>query len=263
MIYVLSRAAGPTVRPFVALEIRRAVRNRRFIVFTIGFPLVLYLLYTTAGVATSGSADHDPIVGGMHFSAYFMVSMASFAAMSAAFTVGGIRLSMERASGWVRQLRVTPLPAATYVVGKVLVALAIMLPALVLVALAAVLANGVSLSLDIWVRLVLSIWLGSLPLVALAILLGYLFDVEAAQAAQMVLLFGLSIFGGLFIPVQSLPDALATIARMTPTYQLADLGWRAIVGRAPELGGVALLIGYTAVFGALVAWRYRADERSR
>jgi ABC-2 type transport system permease protein len=50
---------------------------------------------------------------------------------------------------------------------------------------------------------------------------------------------------------------------MTPSYQLGDLGWRALHGQAPDLAGLALLAGYTALFGGLVAWRYRTDERRR
>jgi hypothetical protein len=43
---------------YLALEIRRAVRNRRYLFFAIGFPVVFYLLYT--GVLIGKNAPADP-----------------------------------------------------------------------------------------------------------------------------------------------------------------------------------------------------------
>ena len=43
------RRAIPALRPFLAylrLELRRALRNRRFLVMTVVLPVVIYVLYT-------------------------------------------------------------------------------------------------------------------------------------------------------------------------------------------------------------------------
>ncbi len=55
--------------------------------------------------------------------AYILVSMALYgAALTAA--AGGSMVAMERAMGWSRQLRLTPLNPVVYIVMKALVALA-------------------------------------------------------------------------------------------------------------------------------------------
>ena len=72
----------------------------------------------------------------------------------------------------------------------------------------------------------------SLPFAALGLLIGYLFDADSAQGAMMVTLFGLAILGGLWAPISSFPDTLATIGRMLPSFRLADLGRDAVTGRA-------------------------------
>src|SRR5512146_943055 len=96
-------AAAP-FRAYLRLEVRRSLRNRRYLVFTIVFPVMLYVLYT-AILPTSG----DGTVGGLTWPVYFLVSMASYGAIGAAMSQAA-PIAIERRQGWARQLRVTPLP---------------------------------------------------------------------------------------------------------------------------------------------------------
>jgi len=131
----------------------------------------------------------------------------------------------------------------------------------VLVLAAGALVNGVSLTPLEWVAAFAGLALGSLPFAALGILIGYVFDADSAQGGMMVTYFGLAILGGLWAPVASFPSVLVTIAHVLPSYHFADLGWRALAGRAPDPVDVAVLLAWAAAFGALVIWRYRAEER--
>ena len=58
---------------FVRLEVRRALRNRRYAMFAVAFPVVFYALYT--GVLSGASADASALVGGIPWRTYFMVSI--------------------------------------------------------------------------------------------------------------------------------------------------------------------------------------------
>ena len=95
-------------------EINRLRRNRRYLIFTVGLPVVLYLLWAKAGKTAYG----------IDFSAYYMVAMATFGAFAGALNGNAIRISEERKVGWIRQLRLTPLPASGYVIAKILTAMA-------------------------------------------------------------------------------------------------------------------------------------------
>ena len=64
---------------YAQLEVRRVFRNRRYVIFGMGFPVVFYLLYT--GVLQRGQ-NVGPIEG-TPWPAYFMVSMASAVACAA------------------------------------------------------------------------------------------------------------------------------------------------------------------------------------
>lgn len=243
---------------FVSLEIRRAVRNRRYVMLAIAFPVVFYLLYT--GVLSGATADPSAQVGGIAWRTYFMVSMASYAALGAALG-GAIVIAQERGSGWTRQLRVTPLPSIAYIAGKLLVSYVVTAPAIAAVLVAAVAVNHVELSMTAWLQVFVSLVIGSLPFAALGLLIGYLFDANSAQGATMISLFSLAIVGGLWAPVTSFPETIATIGRMLPSFRLADLGRDAAAGIAPDVVDIAVLVAWAVVIGVLAVWRYRSSEQ--
>jgi ABC-2 type transport system permease protein len=235
---------------YLRFEVRRVLRDRRYVTFTLAFPLAIYLLYTHV-------YDQSTRVGGTDWATYLMVSMAAYGAMGGALgsTVG--RLAAERSTGWVRQLRATPLPAHAYLLVKLLAALLLALPVVVLICLTGALVNGVHLEAGRWLGLVGLLWLGSLPFAGLGILLGYLLDVNSAQPAMVGVYMALAVLGGLWAPLDSLPAGLRTLAHLLPSYHFADLGWRTVAGAMPAATDVLALAGYALLFGALAIWRYR------
>src|ERR1700710_1809378 len=107
-------------RHYLVGEVRRTFRNPRYLVFSLGMPLVLFLLFS------SGSGDDR--IGGLSVAAYIMVSMATFGAMSGVFSTAG-KISLERSTGWNRQLRLTALTGRQYVLGKAITGFSVALPA--------------------------------------------------------------------------------------------------------------------------------------
>ena len=117
---------------FLALELRRSVRDVRYLVIAVAMPIGLYLLFTGLFGA------HGQRAQGLPQPAELMVAMIAYGAMWAVFSATGPRIAHERAIGWTRQLCVTPLRPAAALSGKLLTALAAALPAMALVALTAV-----------------------------------------------------------------------------------------------------------------------------
>ena len=115
-------SALPAMPPFLAylrLEVRRSLRNRRYLVFTVVFPVMLYVLYTAVLPDTASGP-----IAGLPWNVYFLVSMAAYGAMGAAMSQAN-PIATERRQGWARQLRVTPLPSLAYVAAKVASAVAV------------------------------------------------------------------------------------------------------------------------------------------
>ncbi|MHB8296732.1 MAG: ABC transporter permease, partial [Acidimicrobiales bacterium] len=95
------------------LEVRRLLRNRRTVIFTFVTPVFFFLLFGLNSQFANLKAGHGNV------SAFIMISMALYGAILAT-TSGGAMVSVERASGWSRQLRVTPLSPVAYVAIKML-----------------------------------------------------------------------------------------------------------------------------------------------
>ena len=102
-------------RSYLRYELLRTFRNRRFFIFSLGFPLVLYFVIAGAEPARARTSPST----GLSAPLYFMVGLAAFGTMNAMLSAGA-RISGERAVGWNRQLRITPLTTRTYFRAKVM-----------------------------------------------------------------------------------------------------------------------------------------------
>jgi ABC-2 type transport system permease protein len=235
---------------YTTFELRRALRNVRFLVFSVALPVVLYL---ALGHQT-GAGNVD----GIPFKKFFMVSMAAYGALIAALSVGGPRVAAERTNGWVRQLKVTPLTERSYLVGKLTCSLMIVVPAIVLVTVAGE-ASGVGLGAGGLIQLLVTLIVASIPFALLGLAIGYWLDAEAAQAGTVAIMLGISILGGLWFPITTFPRVVQYIGESLPSYRMASAARAALRGAAPAWGDVVLLIVWTVVFGAAFAYLYRRD----
>lgn len=238
---------------YLALEIRRALRSGRFLIFTVAFPAVMFMFF--AGLFGDAPADGTPYAQKV----LSMVSMTCWGAFSAAMFAGS-RVAVERTLGWQRQLRLTPVTGAGYLGTKVLVGMAVALPAVILVPLVGAAVEGVRLDPAQWLRVTLVVWLGALPFAVLGLLLGQLGTADSMQAITSVAMLILAMLGGLWFPLQIMPHWLGVLAKVTPTYWLNQLGLGALLPGESALTCVAVLAAWAAGTGVLVTIRYRRDS---
>jgi ABC-2 type transport system permease protein len=236
---------------YVRLELTRTVRDVTFVIFGIALPVVMYLIFTNIGL-TSG--DH-------HDAALFaMVGMAAYGGMGAAFN-NGTGLAEDRAMGWLRQLRLTPLSSLQVLAGKATTGMVIVVPAIIAVLLAGSVLNGVSLNVVQWLTIIVLLWLGTLPFTLLGLANGYRFSGQTAGVVNFSANMGLAVLGGLWLPASSFPGWLQAISNVTPTHAYADLSWQVAFGAAPKLGSIAVLVGWLVVFGIYAQYAYRRAGR--
>ncbi|MET0415346.1 MAG: ABC transporter permease, partial [Actinoplanes sp.] len=101
------------MRAYLRFELRRLARDPRLLLFSVLGPVVTYVIFS----ALSGDGDQ---LEGVDASAALMVGLAGYGALAGVLSVGS-SVSQERAVGWLRQLRVTPLPAGQAVIAKAMV----------------------------------------------------------------------------------------------------------------------------------------------
>jgi ABC-2 type transport system permease protein len=236
---------------YLLFDIRRTMRNRRVLIFSILMPLVLFLIF---GMNLKGQSMDD----GMSAAAYVMISMAMFGSMSAAMSIGGA-IAIERDGGWNRTLRLTPLTPQSYILSKILLSLALAIPPLVVVFLVAVLGADVRMSGADWASVALTSWLGALPFAGIGLIIGYVAKPDSVQPISGLLTILVAALGGLWVPIDSMPSLMKHIAQLTPAY------WTGLTARSPlthtGFDGNALLVVlvWTVVLGAIGLRRFRAD----
>ena len=125
---------------YLRYELLRNVRNWRFVVFSLAYPVVLYFVVA--------SPQRHATFDGVAFPLYFMAGMAAVGTMIAVLSTGA-GIAVDRSAGWTRQLRLTPLTAAEHLGAKVACGFIMALLVVVLVSLSGT-ALGVSLSAGAW-----------------------------------------------------------------------------------------------------------------
>jgi ABC-2 type transport system permease protein len=228
------------------LEARAQFRNRDNLLWRLGLPAGVYVLLTLVDDETSGSN-----IGRM-------VAMAAFGAVAAGLFATGPSLAQERASGWLRQLRTTPMQPSAAVVAKVIVAMAWVLPAIALVAVMGILLTDIELDPRDWIELIGMMWIGSAPLAALGVLIGLAIpDAGAAHTATNFAFIVLWLLGGIFTPPGDMPDVLAAISRKLPSSGILEIGDSVTRGVAIPTSALMLLSLWTVATGVLAALAWR------
>ena len=131
---------------YTRFELVRTFRNIRLLVFSLGFPLILFFI-----IAAPNRNEHNFNGSGISIPLYYMVGLVAFGGMSALIS-SGARIATERTDGWTRQLRVTPLKTTAYFRAKVVTGYAMAATTIALL-YASGIALGVSLGAGRWLEM--------------------------------------------------------------------------------------------------------------
>jgi len=232
------------------LELRRLLRNRRTAIFTLVMPAVFFLVFGLGQGYTDASAGRGNVT------AYVMISMALYGAMIAT-TSTGAAVSVERASGWSRQLRLTPLSPIAYIAVKLGVAMTLGLAALTVVYTVGAFTSA-DMDGSVWVTTAAIAWLGSSIFAAFGLFMGYLLPSENVMQILGPGLALLAFGGGLFVPLQD-GSTWATVAQFTPMYGIGNLVHAPLTGDAVQWPWLVNVVVWLAVFVSGAVWRFRRD----
>lgn len=231
------------------IELKRMLRNRRTVIFTLVFPAALFFAF-------GGQSSWDESVGRGNVAAYIMVSMALYgAALTAA--AGGAMVAMERALGWSRQLRLTPLHPAAYILVKALIALVLGAIAVTVVNIAGIAQGKPEMPVHTWIECALLTVVCTLVFAALGVFVGYLVP---GENAMQILGPGLAVFaflGNVFIPIDE-GTTMWHIASLTPMFGVAEISRFPLTQDLPWYAVVNAVVWF-GLFVAGAAWRMSKD----
>jgi ABC-2 type transport system permease protein len=236
---------------YTRFEVMRTLRNVRLLVFSLGFPLILFF-----AIAVPNRHEHDFGGSGISLPLYYMVGLVSFGAMMALIS-SGARIASERTDGWTRQLRVTPLSTRAYFRAKVLTGYAMALLTLVVLYASGV-SLGVSLPAGVWLEMTGLILVGLLPFAALGVLLGHLLTADVIGPATGGVVSLLALVSGTWFPLAE-DGFLQDIAQFLPSYWLVQASHVSLGGHGWTATGWTVIAAWTFALAILARAAYHRD----
>jgi len=236
---------------YLRYELLRTIRNRRFFIFSLGFPLVFF--YLIAG------SNKNQQLGGIPFATYYLAGMASFGTMMAMVS-NGARIAGERSVGWNRQLRLTPMTPRSYFRAKVASSYMMALISLALLFIAG-LTMGVQLTVPHVLHMLGLVIVGLIPFAALGILIGHKFTPDSIGPVLGGGVSVLAFIGGAWGPVGGTHGFMHGVSQATPTYWLVQAGHTLVGGKAWTGSGWLVIAAWTVVLTVLAARAYQRDTK--
>lgn len=269
-------SASRTAMPGVArvgmsrarLEITSFFREKDALIWTLLYPVVLLAIF--------GSVFNEEISPGVSFSQYFLAGMIATGLMLVSFQQLATGIALERDDGTLKRLEGTPMPRASYFLGKIGM---VLVTAVVQIAL--VLAVGV-LFFDLALPTAGSAWVTFAWVSVLGVTSGTLLGIafssvprsgKSAAAVVTPPLLILQFISGVFFIFTELPTWMQTLASLFPLKWMAQ-GMRSVflpdsfataeAAGSWQLGLVALVLLAWTVGGLVLAlttfqWRRRDD----
>lgn len=236
---------------YTRYELLRTLRNRRFFVLSLGFPLVLFFL-----IAGPNRNVHNLDKTGISAPMYFMVGMVAFGTMSSMLSCGA-RIAAERAVGWNRQLRVSPLSTRSYFRAKVLTAYLMALLSMIVLYVSGA-SLGVSMPASDWLEMTVLILLCLVPFAALGIAVGHMLTPDSIGPAMGGGVALLAFLGGTWFPIES-HGFLHDLGQLLPSYWLVQASHVALGAHPLGAKGWIVIIAWTVVLAAVARRAYRRD----
>jgi ABC-2 type transport system permease protein len=223
-------------------------RNREAAVFVFVFPPMLYLLL---GAVYDGKIDGYPAADAL------LAGLLGYGCANTAFAGLAITLVIRRENGWLKRLRGTPLPTATYLAAVVCSTLVVFLAQMVVT-----FALGIGLygarGPERWGQVLLCVLLGVAGFAAMGFGVASLIrSSEGASAVVNLIVLPMAFLSGSFGSTEGYPRVLRAIADVLPLTYFIDLLERAYLQDKSiwgDPGAIAVIVAWAAG-GLLVAWR--------
>ncbi len=223
--------------------------------------LLPILLFAFVGLPNADT----PYLPGITLGAYMLASFAAFAVSLTMIMNFGVTVALDRAENVDLLIRSTPLPPLIHLAARGSVALVSALLSVVALFAFALILGGIELPALTWLSMGLWLLVGSVAFVGLGFAIAYLVSPNAAPAVANITFMVMAFASGLFVPLDQLPDIVAALAPLLPTYHYAQLAWGAlgVPDAAPLIVSLAWLAGYTVIFFGLAVWGYRRESTRR
>lgn len=190
----------------------------------------------------------------------YLVGLGGINLLLVAIEKFGIRVATERVQGWIKLLRVTPLPPWIYLTAKVIVSLVVSMLSLGLMIGLGIWKLGIEQPASWWLVLFFSLVLGVLPFAIIGFAIGYLVEPKSISSITALVL-PLAMFTGL--PLPGMPDFMQDLVACSPFYHYSQLAsWAGNIDNYDKHLGIHIewLLWTAGAASFIAVWAYRRDR---
>jgi ABC-2 type transport system permease protein len=247
-------AAPPALRRLTQAELRLFLRERVGIIWGVGFPVVLLVIF---GAIPGFRSPVSPDLPGVSIlDAYVPILFAFVLAMLALNVVPPV-LAGYREKGILRRLATTPVGPGRVLAAQLIINISMSVVTLAVLLALAKIAYHVPLPRQAG-GFILALALAIAALFGLGMVIAAVATTgRMANAAGAILFFPLMFFSGLWLPIASMPAVLQHISHATPLGAAVQALTDAWQGTFPHPLQLITLAAYAIVLPALAARLFR------
>lgn len=232
------------------------IRNPASVFFTLVFPLMFLVIFTVIfgnGHLTVGPGQT------VRVATFYVPAISAFSVITACYTNIAVALSFLRDSGALKRLHGSPLPVWSYLLARVLHAMAIAILLVIICATFGAAFYGAALPTSTLPAFALTVVVGAAAFSILGVAVtAFIPNADAAPAVVNGSIFPLLFISNVFIPLQDPPQWLDIAGKIFPVRHFADAminSYFALSGsgiRANDL----IVIAVWGIGGFVVAFRF-------
>lgn len=223
----------------VKMELQRMVKDKYFLFYSLLMPFILYCLFTYMSRGTT--------VDEIDFDYYFLISMTCYSLVMTSVQTFGIQIMYDRKQTWMNYLFTHPITRPQYFISRIVTQLI----------LNTVIVSLFFFVINLWKRfdrpfsewMMTSLWLliGSALFLSIGILVAQSRKIETASATANIVVLGLAILGGLWMPLNSFPAWVQSIGEWLPSYLYAQGARGIAAGEGIDFSNIIIISCYFLV----------------
>ncbi|CAN5848356.1 ABC transporter permease [soil metagenome] len=242
------------LRAEVTDEIKLIYREPAALFFSVLMPVMFFALFS----AMFGGFEAE--VGGVPTGTSMLATFGGYGVIVATMLTPAIGLAESRERGWLDVVKVSPVPVPVSLAARMIATVPYCIGILTAMTATAAALGVLQITLGQWLALLFILIPGSLPFALIGLAIGARASGNATTAILNAIIIPLAIAGGLWFPLDQMPDWITGLAPALPTYHLSQLALAPLDGSA-WAGHVVYLLGFTVVAGIIATMTYRRSAQ--
>ncbi|NEW66291.1 ABC transporter permease [Carnobacteriaceae bacterium zg-84] len=225
------------------MELILTKRDLFSFVLGIGMPVLFFLLFSSMFDSSYG----DVAI----LTRNYLITMTAFSMSSFGLYGFPILLDTDKKNNWLIQIQHSPISLAQYYAVKVIRMFVSFVISIIINFAVGIFIKNVAMSVGQWIVSALLLLVGSLTYLAIGLLLTLFKTTQTMNIVANILYFVLAIFGGSWMPYETLPQWMQQVAHMTPSYYANQLVLGYLKNDTVNILTLLIVVVYAIIVGGI------------